>query len=99
MRETLRLAPTATARGVEPIEDAIIIGGDGDPSNLANKRYLVQKGQSIAVQEYIQMRDPRVWGEDADSFRPERMMGGAFEKLPVRSAFFFAMGWCLLTLL
>ena len=84
MRETLRLAPTASARGAEPKEDTILIGGDGDPSNPANKRYEVKKGQPIVIQEYIQMRDPAVWGEDADEFRPERMLGGAFEKLPVR---------------
>ena len=83
MRETLRLSPTATVRGVEPIEDTIIVGGDGNPANPENKRFLVKKGQNIIIQEYIQMRDHRIWGEDADSFRPERMMGGAFEKLPV----------------
>jgi hypothetical protein len=29
------------------------------------------------------MRDPAVWGEDAQEFKPERMLDGKFEALPV----------------
>lgn len=83
MRETLRLSPTAPSRAVGPTEDVELIGGDGDPNNPANKKYLIKKDQVIQVQSIPAMRDPRVWGEDAEAFRPERMMGGKFEQLPV----------------
>jgi cytochrome P450/NADPH-cytochrome P450 reductase len=29
------------------------------------------------------MRDPAVWGEDAEEFKPDRMLDGRFEALPV----------------
>jgi hypothetical protein len=29
------------------------------------------------------MKDPGVWGEDAEDFKPERMLDGKFEALPV----------------
>lgn len=87
MRETLRLSPTAPIRTIGALSDTILIGGDGDASNPANKRYEVKAGQMISVQAVPAMRDTRVWGEDAEEFRPERMLGGKFEALPVRYAF------------
>ncbi len=83
MRETLRLSPSAPVRTCAPVEDIELIGGDGDPTNPANKKYFVKKDTLLTVHAVLMMRDPGVWGEDADAFRPERMMGGAFEKLPV----------------
>lgn len=84
MRETLRLAPPITARSTSALEDTFLVGGDGNPENPVNKKYAVKKDQYISVQAVPMMRDPRVWGDDAEIFRPERMMGGNFEKLPVR---------------
>lgn len=78
------MSPSAPVRGCAPNEDVELIGGDGDPNNPANKKYFVKKDSLLTVQALMMMRDPLVWGEDADAFRPERMMGGAFEKLPVR---------------
>ena len=84
MRETLRLTPSAPNRSCAPYEDIELIGGDGDPNNPANKKYLVKKDTLLTIHADLMMKDPLVWGEDAEVFRPERMMGGAFEKLPVR---------------
>ncbi|TFK87927.1 cytochrome P450 [Polyporus arcularius HHB13444] len=71
MRETLRLSPTAPARTVAPFED-VTIGG----------KYFVRKGQSIIVNTYDCQRDRKVWGDDADEFKPERMLDGKYEALP-----------------
>lgn len=87
MRESLRLSPTATVRTVTPLEDTFIIGGDGDPSNPANKKYEVKKGVPILAHIHVTHLDPRVYGEDAHLFRPERMLDGKFEKLPVSLLF------------
>lgn len=43
MRESLRLSPTASTRTVTALEDAEIIGGDGDPLNSSNKNMKLRK--------------------------------------------------------
>ncbi|KAJ7601926.1 fatty acid hydroxylase [Mycena polygramma] len=73
MRETLRLSPTAAKRGVTPIQDTTIGGG----------KYFVKAGTTILVHVWNMHRDPAVWGEDAEEFRPERLLDGKFEALPV----------------
>ncbi|KAJ7626813.1 cytochrome P450 [Roridomyces roridus] len=72
MRETLRLAPTAPIRVTTPLED----------TTLGNGRYAIKKGAIISVQAWPMHRDPAVWGDDAEEFRPQRMMDGKFEALP-----------------
>ena len=72
MREGLRLGTTAPARTVSPAEDTIIGG-----------KYEVKKGDNIIIVTYNVHRDPKVWGEDVNEFRPERMLDGKFEALPV----------------
>ncbi|KAI0767655.1 fatty acid hydroxylase [Fomes fomentarius] len=71
VRESLRLGPPAPARAVAPIEDTVLGG-----------KYLIEKGTSIVVNTWTMQRDPKVWGEDAEQFRPERMLDGKFEALP-----------------
>ncbi|KAK7438635.1 hypothetical protein VKT23_017968 [Stygiomarasmius scandens] len=71
MRETLRLAPTAPARTVTPVED-VVLGG----------KFFIKAGTSVMIQSWMSQRDPAVWGEDANEFRPERMLDGRFESLP-----------------
>ncbi|KAI5117203.1 hypothetical protein M0805_005173 [Coniferiporia weirii] len=98
MRETLRLHPTAPTRAVAPLEDnTIVVGGDGDPLNPANKKYELKKDQVVAVHVFTMMRDPRVWGEDAEAFRPERMLDGKFEALPPQAwqPFGYGMRACI----
>ena len=72
MREGLRLGTTAPARTVSPAEDTIIGG-----------KYEVKKGDNVIIVTYNVHRDPKVWGEDVNGFRPERMLDGKFEALPV----------------
>ncbi|KAK0486339.1 fatty acid hydroxylase [Armillaria novae-zelandiae] len=87
MRESLRLGPTAPARTVAPIEDTTLGGG----------KYFVKAGSSIVIQAYLMHRDPKVWGEDAEEFRPERMMDGKFEALPPNAwqPFGFGLRGCI----
>lgn len=77
LRETLRLTPTAPAfqRAVRPQnrEKKVTIGGG---------RYEIPRGQSIICNLMKIHTDPKVWGDDAQEFKPERMLGGKFEKLP-----------------
>jgi cytochrome P450 len=75
MREGLRLHPPAPAITVTPFEDEVIGG-----------KYLVRKGNMATVQIAFLHRDPLVYGEDAESFKPERMLDGKFEALPVSNA-------------
>ncbi|KAK2880177.1 hypothetical protein FQN49_000496 [Arthroderma sp. PD_2] len=80
MRETLRLTPSAIAIQVQPRPD---IGED--PVCLAGGKYEIKKGQGIiCVIPQIQ-RDPSVYGDDANLFKPERMLDEAFAKLPKNS--------------
>ena len=53
MRETLRLGPTAPARAVYAAENTVIGG-----------KYAVEKGDSVIINLYTTLRDPKVWGED-----------------------------------
>ncbi|KAJ9627966.1 hypothetical protein H2203_003185 [Taxawa tesnikishii (nom. ined.)] len=71
LRETLRLQPTAPGFTVEPKQDEVIGG-----------KYFVPKGAPLqAILPKIH-RDPAVYGEDANEFKPERMLDENFSKLP-----------------
>jgi cytochrome P450 / NADPH-cytochrome P450 reductase len=60
--ETLRLWPTAPAFSVYPLKGEEIIGG----------KYKVTKNDDIAILIPMLHRDPAIWGEDAEAFKPER---------------------------
>ena len=79
LRETLRLTPTAPAFTVTPRSD---LGKDHE--KLARK-YAVRKGQPIVAWLPQIHRDPAVYGDDADLFKPERMLDEPFSKLPPNS--------------
>ncbi|KAJ5692065.1 hypothetical protein N7462_001488 [Penicillium macrosclerotiorum] len=53
-------------------------------TTLAGK-YFIKKGQLVSGLMRHFHRDPKIWGEDADDFRPERMLNGGFEALPRNS--------------
>ena len=76
LRETLRLNPTAPGyfRGVRP--------ENTEPNPTIGGRYAMpETGGVLCLLTSIQ-RDPKIWGNDAKEFKPERMLDGKFEKLP-----------------
>lgn len=83
LRETLRLTPTAPAfmRAVRPenTEETVYIGSK-DPQST--RKYAIPRGKPIICLLGKIQKDPKVWGDDADEFKPERMLDEAFEKLP-----------------
>nr|BAK09530.1 cytochrome P450 [Postia placenta] len=87
LRESMRLSPPAPMRYVNAISDTIIGGG----------KYAVKKDQTVIVNVATSMRDPQIWGEDADEFKPERMLDGKFEALPPNAwqPFGFGMRACI----
>ncbi|KAK0195936.1 fatty acid hydroxylase [Armillaria mellea] len=87
MRESLRLGPTASSRTAAPFEDTTLGGG----------KYFIKAGTSLTIQAYMMHRDPKVWGEDAEEFRPERMLDGKFEALPPNAwqPFGFGLRGCI----
>lgn len=70
MRETLRISAAIPAFSVEALEDTIIGG-----------KYLVHKGEPIACLLAKSHLDPLVYGEDANEFKPERMLDAEFARL------------------
>jgi len=73
LRETLRLHPTAPAFTVEAKSDQDLNG------------YAVKKGERVNILLARLHRDPDVYGADAESFRPSRMMEESLEKLPANA--------------
>jgi hypothetical protein len=55
--------------------------GDG-PEIVANGQYAIPKGVSVICLLGRIQRDPEVFGEDAESFKPERMLKNGFDRLP-----------------
>lgn len=71
LRETLRLHPPAPAFTVRAKQDEIIGG-----------KYHITKDMALVSFLMAIHQDPAVYGEDAQQFRPERMMNEPFSKLP-----------------
>ncbi len=74
LKETLRLIPTAPAFGREAKED-VVIGG----------KYQIKRGEQVLVFASQLHRDPEVWGNDVESFNPDRFSEENFKKLPPNS--------------
>nr|WVH32641.1 cytochrome P450 [Trichoderma asperellum] len=70
LRETLRLSAAIPAFTVEALEDTLIGG-----------KYLVHKGEPITCLLAKSHLDPLVYGEDANEFKPERMLDAEFARL------------------
>ncbi|KUJ15912.1 NADPH--cytochrome P450 reductase-like protein [Mollisia scopiformis] len=77
LRETLRLTPTAPI-----ISKQLVAGCTGSRATLGNGKYAVEPTDKLMVLIGAMQRDPSVYGEDANEFRPERMMGESFKNLP-----------------
>ncbi|KAL1306999.1 hypothetical protein AAFC00_005629 [Neodothiora populina] len=73
LRETLRLQPTAPAFTLHPLNEIDTIGGG---------KYTVYGNEPILALLPKIHRDPAVYGEDAEEWKPERMLDENFNKLP-----------------
>jgi cytochrome P450/NADPH-cytochrome P450 reductase len=80
IRETLRLYPTAPAFTVQPKKDLA-----EEPILIGKQNYRVRKGESLVASLSQIHRDRAVYGDDAEDFRPERMLDEHFNKLPRNS--------------
>ncbi|KAI8299109.1 Bifunctional cytochrome P450/NADPH--P450 reductase [Colletotrichum sp. SAR11_240] len=75
LKETIRLHAPAPGFHVRPLKDGEVLGG----------KYVVNKEDPIVIVLHQLHRDPAVWGDDAEEFRPERMQRDGFNKLPPNS--------------
>jgi cytochrome P450/NADPH-cytochrome P450 reductase len=81
--EALRLESPAQAFAVTPQMDDD--GGDSDKPILLGGRYPIRRGQTAIVLTPALHRDRGVFGDDAASFRPERMAEDKMKQLPKNS--------------
>jgi cytochrome P450 len=77
--EAMRLYPPAYTIGREALADCQVGG------------YLVKKGTTVLLCQWVVQRDPRFFHEP-DAFRPERWLGEAAKKLPKFAYFPFGGG-------
>ncbi|KAI8166241.1 Bifunctional cytochrome P450/NADPH--P450 reductase [Colletotrichum sp. SAR 10_70] len=75
LKETIRLHAPAPGFHVRPLKDGEVLGG----------KYVVNKEDPIVIVLHQLHRDPAVWGDDAEEFKPERMHRDGFNKLPPNS--------------
>jgi len=75
IKEALRLQPPTAILNRTSVRDTVL----GD-------KYLVKKGQMVSALPRHVHRDRKVWGEDADEFRPERMLKEGRLVLPPNNA-------------
>ncbi|KAK7981300.1 bifunctional P-450/NADPH-P450 reductase [Apiospora saccharicola] len=71
MKETLRMQHPVTLFTRFSTRDTVLGG-----------KYFIHKGQMVSGIWRHFHRDPKTWGNDADSFRPERMLDAEFSKMP-----------------
>ena len=77
LRESLRLDPTIPSTVLGPLP-----GIQEDPITLGGGKYIVKPGSKLTMVLPKVQRDPKIYGEDAERFRPERMLDDHFKKLP-----------------
>jgi cytochrome P450/NADPH-cytochrome P450 reductase len=80
LREALRLTPTAPAFVLQMRPDAT-----DDHTYIGGGKYRVERGQPIVALLSNLHRDPAVYGDDAQEFKPERMLDEPFAALPPNS--------------
>ena len=73
LRETIRLYPTA------PIFN---LKSRSKESHFRLGEYLVPSDTVLRINVSSVHRDPSVYGQDANEFKPERMLDGKFKALP-----------------
>jgi cytochrome P450 / NADPH-cytochrome P450 reductase len=74
LREAIRLFPPAPGISLK--------AKDGEATHYTLGDHVVEGNPPILVLMEKVHRDPEVYGEDADEFRPERMLDEKFNKLP-----------------
>ena len=85
VRETLRLSAAAPGFNIEPLPET------KGPVLLGGGKYEVPAKQTMIIVLHGVNRDPAVF-EEPEAFRPERMVGEAFEKLPEGAKKWFGNG-------
>ena len=85
MRETMRLVAPAPGFNIEPLP------GTKGPVSLAGGKYQVPAKQTLIVVLHGVNRDPDVF-EDPEAFKPERMVGEKFDRLPEGARKWFGNG-------
>ncbi|KAF2966757.1 hypothetical protein GQX73_g6847 [Xylaria multiplex] len=87
MRESLRLSFAAPGFNIEPIPRK----GDKSPILLGGGKYQIAHNQAVILVLAGVNRDPEVF-EEPLAFKPERMMGESFDKLPAGVKKWFGNG-------
>ena len=73
INESLRLHPAASRIGRTALRDTVLpVGGGLD----GQSPIFVPKGRVIEMDLYTVQRDPKIWGLDADEFKPDRWSDG-----------------------
>lgn len=85
VRETLRLSAAAPGFNIEPVP------GTAGPVTLGGGKYQVPAQQTMIIVLHGVNRDPTVF-DDPEAFKPERMVGDAYERLPEGCKKFFGNG-------
>jgi cytochrome P450/NADPH-cytochrome P450 reductase len=71
LMESLRVWPTAAAFTVRPLKDTVLGG-----------KYPLTTDDTVMILEPMLHRDPKVWGDDVEAFRPERFAPDNASNLP-----------------
>ncbi|MCJ1440384.1 MAG: hypothetical protein MMC23_000867 [Stictis urceolatum] len=72
LNEALRLHPVVPFNFRHADKDTTLPRGGGEDGMSP---IFVKKGQQIEYAIYVMHRNPAIWGEDADEFKPERWVG------------------------
>ncbi|EHL03422.1 putative Bifunctional P-450:NADPH-P450 reductase [Glarea lozoyensis 74030] len=80
LKETLRLYPTAPAIAMAPVPETTEY-----PIFLAGGKYQLNKGDNLLALLVKIQKDPLAFGDDAEEWKPERMLEENFAKLPPNS--------------
>lgn len=106
LRESIRLSAVAPGFNIEPLPSS----SPNTTTTLANGTYEIPQNQTIIAILSAVNRDPSVF-DCPEAFRPERMLGEAFSRLPVGAKKWFGNGkrectgklfgwqWSLITLI
>lgn len=85
VRESLRLSAAAPGFNIEPLPET------KGPVTLGGGKYQIPAKQTVIVVLHGVNRDPAVF-EDPEAFKPERMVGESYERLPEGAKKWFGNG-------